>query len=154
MFARARGESDFMILRRHGIRNIALPVITLQFASFSELFGGSVLAETVFSYPGLGGTVSQAGLSGDIPLLLGIVLFSVVFVFWGNFIANILYNVFDPRIREGGSMSDKTLTASSGAVIPITKRFLNHRSFSRCIRFREKCFSTQYSRNPSSKCLD
>lgn len=100
LFAKARGESPWMILRRHGIRNIALPAITLQFASFSELFGGSVLAETVFSYPGLGNAVSRAGLGGDIPLLLGIVLFSVTIVFIGNFIANILYVIIDPRIKE------------------------------------------------------
>lgn len=103
LFAKARGESAWMILKRHGIRNIALPAITLQFASFSELFGGSVLAETVFTYPGLGSAVSQAGLSGDIPLLLGIVLFSVTIVFTGNFIANILYVIIDPRIKEGGA---------------------------------------------------
>ena len=54
LFARARGESEFSILRRHGLRNIILPAITLQFASFAELFGGSVIAENVFSYPGLG----------------------------------------------------------------------------------------------------
>jgi peptide/nickel transport system permease protein len=78
-----------------------MPAITLQFASISELFGGSVLAETVFAYPGLGGAVSEAGHRGDIPLLLGLVLFSVIFVFSGNFIANILYTVLDPRIKEG-----------------------------------------------------
>jgi peptide/nickel transport system permease protein len=101
LYAKARGESSWTALRRHGLRNIALPAITLQFASLNELFGGSVLAETVFSYPGLGSAVSQAGLHGDVPLLLGIVLFSVVIIYAGNFIANVLYGVLDPRIREG-----------------------------------------------------
>ena len=55
--------------------HILLPALTLQFASFAELFGGSVLAENVFSYPGLGSAVSAAGLQGDVPLLLGITLF-------------------------------------------------------------------------------
>ena len=54
LFARARGESEWSIIRRHGIRNILLPAMTLQFASVSEIFGGSVLVEQVFSYPGLG----------------------------------------------------------------------------------------------------
>lgn len=99
LFARARGESRGSILRRHGLRNILLPALTLQFASFAELFGGSVLAENVFSYPGLGSAVSQAGLNSDVPLLLGITLFSALFVCVGNMIANVLYGVVDPQIR-------------------------------------------------------
>ena len=54
LFARARGESERSILLRHGLRNVALPAITLQFGSISEIIGGSVLVEQVFSYPGLG----------------------------------------------------------------------------------------------------
>ncbi len=102
LFARARGEEGWTLAVRHGLRNIALPAISLQFASFSELFGGAVLAEQVFSYPGLGQATVQAGLGGDVPLLLGLVLFSTAFVFVGNFIADVLYTVIDPRIREGG----------------------------------------------------
>jgi len=102
LFAKARGEGEWTILRRHGLRNILLPALTLQFASFAELFGGSVLAENVFSYPGLGSAVSAAGLQGDVPLLLGITLFSALFVCVGNMIANLLYGVVDPQIREVG----------------------------------------------------
>src|SRR5690554_5661672 len=101
LFARARGERGFGLLRKHVLRNIALPAITLQFASFSELFGGAVLVEQVFSYPGLGQATVEAGLRGDVPLLMGIVLFSAAFVFVGNMIADFLYQVIDPRIREG-----------------------------------------------------
>ena len=100
LFARARGESEFSILRRHGLRNIILPAITLQFSSFAELFGGSVIAENVFSYPGLGSAVAAAGLNSDVPLLLGITLFSTLFVAVGNMISNTLYGVIDPQIRE------------------------------------------------------
>ncbi len=99
-FARARGEGKWMLLRRHGLRNIMLPALTLQFASFAELFGGSVLAENVFSYPGLGSAVSAAGLNSDVPLLLGVTLLSTLFVCIGNMIANILYGIVDPQIRE------------------------------------------------------
>jgi peptide/nickel transport system permease protein len=100
LFARARGEEGFTLFWRHGLRNVAMPAITLQFASFSELFGGAVIAERVFSYPGLGSTIVEAGLRGDVPLLLGIVIFSALFVFTGNLIADVLYRVLDPRIRE------------------------------------------------------
>ena len=100
-YARARGESRWQLLRRHGIRNTLVPAFTLSFASFGELFGGSILAEQVFSYPGLGSATTAAALQGDIPLLLAITLFSAVFVFTGNLIANVLQLVIDPRVREG-----------------------------------------------------
>ncbi|MBP3755174.1 MAG: ABC transporter permease [Lachnospiraceae bacterium] len=101
LFATSRGEGKWTFVIRHGLRNIMLPFITLQFGAISELFGGSVLAETVFTYPGLGNATVQSALKGDIPLFLGIALFSSLFVFGGNLIANILYTVADPRIREG-----------------------------------------------------
>ena len=84
LFARARGESDWSILRRHGLRNILLPAMTL-----------------VFSYPGLGQAAVTAGLGSDVPLLLGITVVTAVIVAAGNLAANVLYGVIDPRIREG-----------------------------------------------------
>lgn len=101
LFARAAGKSTFQIIWQHGLRNISLPAISLHFASFGELFGGAVLAEQIFSYPGLGQTIVQAGLGGDVPLFLGIVLFSTLFVFAGNTIADLLYKTIDPRIGKG-----------------------------------------------------
>lgn len=100
-FARARGMSTWGAVRRHGLRNLALPAITLQFASISEIFGGSVLVEQVFSYPGLGQAAVTAALGGDAALLVAIAVVSSAFVFAGNLIANILYGVVDPRIRKG-----------------------------------------------------
>lgn len=106
LFARARGESRSQFVRRHVLRNIALPAITLQFGSISEIFGGSVLAEQVFSYPGIGNAAVTAALRGDIPLLLGVALVAALFVFVGNMTANILYGVVDPRIRAGSEAVD------------------------------------------------
>ena len=100
-FARTRGLSTWGALRHHGLRNLALPALTLQFASISEIFGGSVLVEQVFSYPGLGQAAVTAGLGGDVALLAGIALFSAAFVFGGNLVANVLYGVVDPRMRKG-----------------------------------------------------
>lgn len=105
LFAMARGENLKQCFFRHGLRNILLPAVTLQFASLGELFGGSILAETVFSYPGLGSTVTLAGLRGDLSLLLGVVLISAIIIFAGNFIADILYGLIDPKIREGKDLS-------------------------------------------------
>lgn len=104
LFARARGEKKGKIIIRHCLRNIALPAMSLQFASISEIFGGSVLVEQVFSYPGLGQAAVNAGLGSDVPLLLGITIFSAVIVFGGNALANILYGVIDPRIKRGTGM--------------------------------------------------
>lgn len=100
LFAKARGEKGWNLIERQAIRNILLPALTLQFLSFSELFGGAVLVEQVFSYPGIGQTAVNAGLQSDVPLLLAIVLISAVFVFMGNLIADILYYFIDPRIKE------------------------------------------------------
>lgn len=102
LFARARGESRWAIFRRHNLRNILLPAITLQFASFSELFGGSVFVETVFAYPGIGQAAVEAGLKSDVLLLTAIAVFATLFVFTGNLIADILYGIIDPQIRLGG----------------------------------------------------
>ena len=82
LFARARGESEWSI--------ILLPAMTLQFASVSEIFGGSVLGQAAVT----------AGLGGDVPLLMGITIISAAIVFLGNFTANLLYGTVDPRIRR------------------------------------------------------
>lgn len=97
LYAKARGENMRQIICRHGIRNTLLPAVTVQFASFSELFGGIALAESVFSYPGIGSALTAAGLGGDVPLLLGIAVCSAGFVFAGNLTADILYTALEPR---------------------------------------------------------
>lgn len=105
LFARARGEDARGIVLRHGLRNVMLPAITLQFASTSEIIGGSVLVEQVFSYPGLGQAAVTAGLGSDLPLLLGITVITAAIVFGGNLAADLLYGAVDPRIRRGAAKS-------------------------------------------------
>lgn len=100
LFARARGLSRWRIVREHALRHALMPFVTLQFGSLSEIIGGSVLVETVFSYAGLGGLTAMAGIKGDLPLLIGITVISSALVFTGNLIANLLYPVIDPRIRQ------------------------------------------------------
>lgn len=88
------------------LRNLLLPVITLQFGSISEIFGGSVLVEQVFSY----GTRTGGGHGGAgkrYPLLLGITLISAVLVFAGNAAADGLYRMVDPRLRKRQGMKRK-----------------------------------------------
>ncbi len=96
-FARAQGESTRGVVVHSVLRNAAAPAVLLQFASLGELFGGSVLAEQVFSYPGLGAATTQAALGQDVPLLLGIALFTTVFVFVGNQLGDVVHARLDPR---------------------------------------------------------
>ncbi len=103
LFARARGESETSIVLRHGLRNVLIPAMTLQFASISEIIGGSVLVEQVFSYPGLGQAAVTAGLGNDVPLLLGITVVTAVLAASGNLAASVLYGIVDPRIRKGAA---------------------------------------------------
>ena len=98
----AQGASRIDVAWRHGLRHASLPAVTLAFASLGELFGGSILIEQVFAYPGLGQATVAAGLRSDVPLLLGIALFTALFVSIGNMIADSLYAVIDPRIQPGG----------------------------------------------------
>lgn len=100
-FARSKGEEGFRLFARHGLRNTLFPAISVHFASFGELFGGAILAEQVFSYPGLGQAIVQAGINSDVPLLLGIVVFSTLFVFIGNLLADLLYYLIDVRMKNG-----------------------------------------------------
>ena len=100
LFAQARGESFWGIIKNHGIRNILIPAISIQFLSFNELFGGTILVEQVFAYPGIGQATVAAGLRSDVPLLLGIVIVSTIFVFCGNLIADLIYKYVDPRLRS------------------------------------------------------
>ena len=99
LYAKARGMKQGKILNKFAFKNLILPGLSLLFTSFSELFSGTVLVENVFNYPGIGGLTVEAGLRGDDPLLLGLVLFSTIFVYVGNRICDLLYLVIDPRLR-------------------------------------------------------
>lgn len=89
-FARAQGEKGWGLVRVQVLRHALTPALCLQFASVGELLGGSLLAEKVFAYPGLGQATIDAGLRGDIPLLMGIVLLSTLLLFCGNGFAALL----------------------------------------------------------------
>ena len=108
-YACAQGTSRWQALWHHGLRSLLLPAITLQFASIGEVFGGSILVEQVFSYPGLGQAAVTAGLGGDAALLAGIAVVSSVVVFAGNLVASILYGVVEPRIAHGNAQTRRPM---------------------------------------------
>jgi peptide/nickel transport system permease protein len=99
-FARAQGIGEAAVLLRHALPNALIPFVTLIGTSLPELIGGTILVEHIFGWPGLGELTVQAALGSDIPLLLGITLAGSVLVVIGNLLADVLYRVMDPRVRE------------------------------------------------------
>ncbi len=85
-FCARSGDKGWSLLRHQVLRHAITPALCLQFASLGELMG-ALLAEKVFAYPGLGQATIDAGLRGDVPLLMGIVLFCTLLVFAGNTIS-------------------------------------------------------------------
>jgi peptide/nickel transport system permease protein len=81
----------------HVLKHAITPAICLQFASVGELFSGALLAEKVFAYPGLGQATIDAGLRGDVPLLMGIVMLCAVLIFFSNTMADLLLK----RVNKG-----------------------------------------------------
>ncbi len=97
--ARAKGLRDSVVFARHALRNALIPVITVLGLDFGYYLTGSILTETVFSWPGLGRYVVNAIGRRDLPAIQGSVLFlSVVFVLV-NLITDVVYSVTDPRVR-------------------------------------------------------
>jgi ABC-type dipeptide/oligopeptide/nickel transport system permease component len=98
--ARAKGLTNWQIVRRHAFRNSLLPVTTLIFLSLGFVTGGAILIEAVFSYPGIGLLTYQAVFSKDYTMLQGAFLVLTVSVVLMNLIADLLYFRLDPRIVE------------------------------------------------------
>ncbi len=99
LLARAQGAGTLDIVRRHVMRNAALPGLALLFASIGEIIGGAMLAEQVFAYPGIGRALVEAGLRQDVPLLLALTLLTAAIVASGGAIARFLARRLDPRLE-------------------------------------------------------
>lgn len=97
--ARAKGLPPAKVTFIHILRNAMIPVITVIGLDLAALMGGAVLTETVFSWPGIGRTIYQAILMRDAPVVLGGTLFLAIIFVVVNFIVDMLYALFDPRIR-------------------------------------------------------
>lgn len=97
--ARSKGLSEKAVYFGHALRNAFLPVLTLVGMSFGELLGGSIVIETVFSWPGLGKLIFDAIASRDTNLLLSILFLSSLLVMTAAVVVDILYAKLDPRIE-------------------------------------------------------
>ncbi len=97
--ARAKGLPERRVIFKHALRNALIPFITIWALDFAALLGGSVITESIFSWPGLGPIFLTAITGQDIHLIMGIVLVVSMMAIGFNLIADLLYGVFDPRIR-------------------------------------------------------
>jgi peptide/nickel transport system permease protein len=96
----AKGLAQSGVIVRHAFKNALLPVITMMAIQVASLLSGAVITESVFGIPGIGRLAVDAISYRDMPLLQGTVIFSTVLIIAGNLIADLLYAVIDPRIRE------------------------------------------------------
>jgi len=97
--AKAKGVPEETVYYKHGLRNALLPTITIFGFMIPGLIGGSIIMETVFAWPGIGQLAYQAILARDYPVLMTLNTIAAVLTLIGNFIADILYGIADPRIR-------------------------------------------------------
>lgn len=97
--ARAKGVNERKIIYRHALRNALIPIITIFGVQFSNVLGGSVLAETVFAWPGVGRLVVDAIDQRDIPIVTGALIMTTMLVTVVNLLIDIVYAYVDPRIK-------------------------------------------------------
>ena len=96
--ARSKGLMPLRIVRRHMARNAMLPMVTMLGLQVSSLLGGSVVIETVFGWPGIGRLAFDAVFKRDVPLVMGVLLFSSVLVLSVSLMIDLIYTRLDPRI--------------------------------------------------------
>jgi ABC-type dipeptide/oligopeptide/nickel transport system permease component len=97
--ARAKGLSTAAVLFRHGLRNALIPIITILGLQFGTLLAGTIVTETIFSWPGIGRLTVQAISARDYPLLQGCILVISLSYVLVNLITDAIYSVVDPRVR-------------------------------------------------------
>ena len=97
--AKSKGIRNFFVVYKHAFRNSLIPVITITALQTSTLVGGTLITETVFSWPGLGQLLIQAVNTRDMAIVQASVFVIAILVILSNLIADILYRVLDPRIK-------------------------------------------------------
>jgi peptide/nickel transport system permease protein len=99
--ARANGLSPVSIVLRHALKNAALPIVTVLGLQTVSLLGGTILAESIFALPGLGGLVVTASLQHDLPVVTGVAVYFTVIVVIVNLFIDLAYTWLNPRVRAG-----------------------------------------------------
>jgi len=97
--ARAKGLSESAVLFRHAFRNALIPIITILGLQFGTLLAGTIVTESIFSWPGIGRLAVQAISARDYPLLQGCILLIAVSYVFVNLLTDLVYALVDPRVR-------------------------------------------------------
>lgn len=97
--ARAKGLSEWVVIGRHAFRNALIPLITISSLRIPLLFGGVIVIEQMFSWPGMGLLTVRSIVNHDYPALMALTFWVAVIVLFSNLLADVLYAVADPRIR-------------------------------------------------------
>ena len=100
--AKAKGLPNKTVIYKHALRNGLTPLITIIALDLPSFFGGAVVTETIFSWPGMGRLFITSFFSRDYPVIMGITMITAILVILANFIADILYSVLDPRVQYEG----------------------------------------------------
>jgi peptide/nickel transport system permease protein len=98
--ARAKGLPENVVINKHGLRNALIPTVTMFGLSYSSLLGGTVVVETIFSYPGLGWYAYNSAVSLDFPAIMGVTVVVAFITAVMNLLVDITYGLIDPRIRS------------------------------------------------------
>nr|WP_288641445.1 ABC transporter permease [uncultured Anaerobutyricum sp.] len=96
----SKGVPQFQVMKNHVLKNCLLPIITMVGMNFGTLITGSFIVESVFGWPGLGTLCMNAINSRDYTMIMGITMLSCTVLLLGNFLADILYGLADPRIKQ------------------------------------------------------
>ncbi len=97
--AKAKGIGRFLVINKHGLKNALIPIITIIGMQIPVLFGGAIIIEQVFSWPGLGLMTMSAIINRDYPVIMGVCLMSALVVMAANLITDIVYALVDPTIQ-------------------------------------------------------
>ena len=97
--AKAKGIGRFRVINKHGLRNALLPIVTVIGTQIPMLFGGAVIIEQIFSWPGLGLVAMTAITNRDYPVVMGVCLLSAVVVLAANLLTDLVYALVDPTIQ-------------------------------------------------------
>ena len=97
--ARSKGLAEQQVISRHALKNAAIPFVTVAALDLPELFGGALVTEQIFGWPGMGRLFFDSALRSDYPVLMGILVIGATVVILANLLADVIYGFLDPRIR-------------------------------------------------------
>jgi peptide/nickel transport system permease protein len=97
--ARSKGLIERVVISKHALRNALIPIITIVVFTIPGLFGGAIMTETIFSYPGIGSLYFNALGANDWPVVMAILFITAILVVVATLLGDVLYTVADPRIR-------------------------------------------------------